>query len=202
MPGKTDARLILASSSPRRRQLLRDGGYDFEVVGPPFGEPADHPDRLLPSQHAEALAYFKAMSVWQSYPQRPVLGADTVVAAGGEILGKPADRDEAVRMLRGLSGTRHSVITGVALLGPDDRRLIASDVTFVTMRPMSEREIDEYIESGEWAGKAGAYAIQETADRFIESTDGSFTNVIGLPMELVERMLRELREHPEVHRTP
>ena len=92
-------------------------------------------------------------------------------------------------MLETLSGSRHAVITGVALLGPGPRRLIASDTTHVTMRRMTDDEIQAYLDSGEWQGKAGAYAIQETADRFVTSVEGSFTNVVGLPMELVRRML-------------
>lgn len=96
-------------------------------------------------------------------------------------------------MLDALSASLHEVITGVALLGPGLRRLIASATTKVTMRPMSRREIDAYVASGEWQGKAGAYAIQETADRYIEKTEGSFTNVVGLPVELTERMIRQVR---------
>lgn len=192
--------MILASSSPRRRQLLAAAGYSFEVIAPPMAEPGDGHDRMPPSQQAEALAYFKARSVWQDHPNCRVLAGDTVVAADGCVLGKPADRDEARRMLQTLTATRHRVITAVAILAGADRRLIASDTTHITMRRMSGAEIDEYIASGEWEGKAGAYAIQETADRFVTAVEGSFTNVVGLPMELVERMMRELHEHPEAHR--
>ena len=109
-------RMILASSSPRRRQLLADAGYRFEVVGPPVGEPEDQHDEMLPSQLAEAMAYFKARSVWQERPNRCVLGADTVVAVGGHVLGKPDGPDDARRMLQTLSASRHCVITGVAIL--------------------------------------------------------------------------------------
>jgi septum formation protein len=121
-----------------------------------------------------------------------VLGADTIVVVNGEILGKPTDRADAERMLRALSGTRHRVITGVALLEPDGRRRITSDVTCVTLRGMSEREIADYLDSGEWIGKAGAYAIQETADRFVQKVEGSWSNVVGLPMETVGQLLAEL----------
>jgi len=95
-------------------------------------------------------------------------------------------------MLQTLSWTRHEVITGVALLAAPGRRLIASDVTHVTMRPIRPEEVEAYLDSGEWAGKAGAYAIQETADRFVDRIEGSFTNVVGLPVELVRRMIAEL----------
>ena len=96
-------------------------------------------------------------------------------------------------MLRHLSGTRHAVITGVALLGPDGRQRIDSETTFVTMREMTDDEVEQYIASGEWIGKAGAYAIQETADRFVDKIEGSFSNVVGLPVELVGRMVAELQ---------
>ena len=192
--------IILASSSPRRRQLLTEAGYSFEVVDPPVSEPDDRRDEMLPSQQAEALAYFKARLVWRERPNRCVLAADTIVAAGGHVLGKPAGSDEARRMLQKLSDSRHCVITGVAILDTPDRRLIASDMTCIIMRRITGAEIDDYIASGEWEGKAGAYAIQETADRFVTAVEGSFTNVVGLPMELVEQMMSELRRRPEAHR--
>jgi len=185
-------KLVLASSSPRRQMLLAQAGYDFDVVDPPIEEPTDLGPALMPAERAEALAYFKARSVADGMEGAYVIGADTVVAAGGEsaeVLGKPADRVEAERMLRSLSGTRHRVITGVALLGPGARRQIASDATHVTMRPMTDAQIEAYIESGEWIGKAGAYAIQETADRFVEKIEGSWSNVVGLPIEMVTRMI-------------
>lgn len=184
-------KLVLASSSPRRRQLLAEAGYDFEVVDPTIEEPANLGSALGPAGWAEALAYFKARSVAQFIPNAYVLGADTVVAAAGaarELLGKPADHIEATQMLRRLSGTRHQVITGVALLGPAGYRQISSDVTYVTLRPMTEEEVQAYVDSGEWIGKAGAYAIQESADRFVEKVEGSYSNVVGLPMEMVGRM--------------
>ena len=196
-----DCRIILASSSPRRRQLLADAGYEFDIVAPPIAESDEETAALGPCGWAESLAYFKAKSVQELHDQRCVLGADTIVSLQGAILGKPADGDEARTMLRSLSRTRHGVITGVALLGPDGLRLIASDTTYITMRAMSDQEIEQYVQSGEWIGKAGAYAIQETADRFVETVEGSFTNVVGLPMELVERMMQELHEHPTTHRT-
>ncbi len=188
----TMLKLVLASSSPRRRMLLAGAGYDFEVVDPPMEEPTDMGSALTPAERAEALGYFKARSVADGMKDACVIGADTVVACAGEsavVLGKPADRAEAERMLRSLSGTRHQVITGVALLGPGDRRQIASAVTHVTMRPMTDAEIEAYIESGEWIGKAGAYAIQETADRFVDKVEGSFSNVVGLPIEMVIGMI-------------
>jgi len=185
-------RLVLASASPRRRDILTDAGYRFDVVVPPVEEP-DHvtPD-LTPAEQAEALAYFKARSVAEGAPEAIVLGADTIVAVGQEVLGKPDGQDDARRMLEALSGTRHAVITGVALLGPGQRRRILSDTTYVTMQPLSAEDVGGYIDSREWVGKAGAYAIQETADRFVDRIEGSFTNIVGLPIELVEALLAEL----------
>ncbi len=181
--------LVLASSSPRRRQLLTEAGYAFDAVAPAVEEPSELAADLGPAKTAEALAYFKARSVADRRPEAHVLGADTVVSAGGELLGKPADETDAERMLRRLSGTRHQVITGVALLSPGGGRAIHSEVTHVTMRGMTDEELAGYLASGEWAGKAGAYAIQETADRFVTRLEGSFSNVVGLPMELVGRLL-------------
>ena len=193
-------RLILASASPRRRQLLAEAGFDFDVVVPPIPEPDRVSGKLTPPQQAEALAYFKARAVAQEHQEALVLAADTIVALRDEILGKPIDRDEARRMLRILGGTRHAVTTGVALLGPAGERLIASETTYVRMRRMTDRQLDAYIASGEWAGKAGAYAIQETADRFVETVEGSFTNVVGLPVKLVARMIKELRRYRQTHK--
>lgn len=200
MGAETLGKLILASSSPRRRELLSAAGYDFSVVSPPIEEPFDQISRLDPRVQAEALAYFKARAVADGNPGACVLAGDTIVAVGERVLGKPADRTEAREMLATLSGTRHCVITGVALLGPGNHRIIASEITYVTMRRISSREIADYIASGEWVGKAGAYAIQETADRFVRCIEGSFSNVVGLPMELVERMMGELRSQRKSHK--
>lgn len=183
-------RLILASASPRRRELLTRAEYEFTVQPPTLEEPHHLPVGLRPSQYAESLAYFKARCVAEVNPDARVLGADTVVvSADGRILGKADDAEEARKMLRDLSRQRHAVITGVAILGPGAVRILASDVTYVTMRPMSEQEIEDYVASGEWEGKAGAYAIQESADKFVINLEGSFSNVVGLPMKLVSRLL-------------
>jgi len=189
-------RLILASASPRRRELLAQLGIALEVVAPSIAEPREPPAGLSAAAFAEALAYFKAAQVYRDHRNAFVLGADTLVSLGGRVIGKPADERQARRMLKALSGTRHEVITGLALLGPGLSRLIASETTKVTMRPMSRQELEAYLASGEWQGKAGAYAIQETADRYVEKIEGSLTNVVGLPMELTERMLRQLPPRP------
>lgn len=165
----------------------------FEVIPSPLDEPAGRWRLLSPQQVAQSLAYFKARSVWADHPRAWVLGADTIVVAGGQILGKPADRDHAREILTLLAGTRQSVITGVCLLGPRGQRRIECETTFVTMRAATPAEIEAYLDSGEWQGKAGAYAIQETGDRFVQSVEGSFSNVVGLPMELVTRMLNDVQ---------
>ncbi len=187
LPG--GGRLVLASASPRRRELLAKAGWDFEVVPPPMPEPPPYWANLPPQALAEALAYFKARSVWESRTKDWVLGADTIVAQGRKVIGKPADEAHAREVLRGLCGTRHAVITGLALLGPGGTRLISADTTYITMRRASDADIQAYLDSGEWKGKAGAYAIQETGDRFVEKVEGSFSNVVGLPMELLRRMI-------------
>lgn len=191
--------LVLASSSPRRQSLLSQAGYRFEVVYPPVDEPDAILSKLPPAQQAESLSYFKARSVWDAMPDSFVLGADTIVAVGSQVLGKPIDASDARRMLQTLSASRHAVITGVTIIGPQGRRLIASDTTYVTMRHLSADDINGYVESGEWEGKAGAYAIQETADRFVINIEGSFSNIVGLPVELVHKMLDELLAHPNQH---
>ena len=141
----------------------------------------------------ESLAYMKATASIESHGLRRglVLGADTIVVLGDEIIGKPADEADARRILSQLSGAEQRVMTGVALVdAATGRRWLAHDVTRLRMRRMTPQEIDAYVAGGEAMGKAGAYAIQETGDRYVEQMDGSMTNVVGLPMELLERMLK------------
>ena len=186
------SRFYLASASPRRAELLRTHGYTFEVRIPRFDEPRADDLRLPPPQLAEALSYFKARSVAEQLSQGVVLAADTVVALGDRIFGKPVDRDDARRILEALVGTTHQVITGVTLLdAASGRRSLAHDATLVTMRPMSAPELDDYLATGAWQGKAGAYGIQDHGDAFVTAVTGSFSNVVGLPMELVCPMLAE-----------
>jgi len=200
--------LILASSSPRRRELLRQAGYRFEVKPPPI---EDRPSRTSgssdgmaaapsPGAHVESLAYMKAMAAVEVHglARGLVLGADTVVELGGRIIGKPADAADARRILSELSGSEHRVLTGLALVDLDGgRRRLAHDVTRVRMRRLAPEEIAAYVASGEALGKAGAYALQETGDRYVEQLIGSVTNVVGLPMELLERMIEAIGYNPE-----
>ena len=185
-------RLILASASPRRAELLRENGYDFTVMASPLAEPVDFPDGMSPVERAQSSSYFKAKSVAGLAGDGWVLAADTIAAIGGRVFGKPADRDDARGILKSLSGTTHQVITGVTLLNAASGvRLICYDSTNVIMRRLTDLEIEDYLDSGAWEGKAGAYGIQDKGDAFVERIEGSFTNVVGMPMELVARMLDE-----------
>src|SRR5215470_10124502 len=180
--------LVLASASPRRQDLLRRAGIPVEV------RPADIAEDPLPGEVpqacAERLAKQKAAAIARQRPDDPVLGADTVVAVEAEILGKPLDAADAARMLRKLSGRRHLVITGVCLVA-GGQCLVASETTSVTMTEIPEQEIMEYVATGEPMDKAGAYAIQGMASRWIPRIEGDYSNVVGLPVALVWRMLKQ-----------
>lgn len=191
--------LLLASSGPFCQQVLAAAGFGVEPANPPIREPATIAYQVGPVQGAEALAYFRARLAAEKTNAECVLAVETLVAVGGKVFGRPPGRLEAAEMLRCLSGTRHAVITGVALLMPGVR-LIASAVTYVTMAPMSETDIANYLASGKWLGIPGAYATPEMAERFVTKLEGSFSNVMGLPVELVDRMIAEVQEHPESHR--
>lgn len=185
-------RLILASASPRRASLLRQAGYRFEVIPPTHDEPDPQRLTLTPPQLAEALSFFKAASVSARVGAGTILAADTIVVCGGDVFGKPRDAEHARRILASLAGKVQDVITGVTLLDAEThRRLIRHELTRVTMRPMSPEQLDAYVAAGDWKGKAGAYGIQDTGDAFVASYEGSFSNVVGLPLELVDQMLRE-----------
>jgi septum formation protein len=174
--------LILASASPRRAALLEAYGVPFETA------PADVDETPREGESAEALvdrlAEAKARVVAALKTRGVVLGADTAVAIGDVQLGKPEDAEDARRMLRLLSGTRHRVVTGYcAIDATSGFAKKGAATTFVSMRPLTDRDVEDYVASGECFGKAGAYAIQETADRFVASVEGPFDNVVGLPTE-------------------
>ncbi len=184
--------LILASVSPRRRALLREYGYDVRVIAPPLEEPDHLGGGLSPEQLAEALSYYKAASAAPLVDRGVILAGDTVVALEDRIFGKPVDRDDARAILGSLGGTTHRVITGVTLLDARTReRLIEHDSTAVTMKRLTEGELEGYLDTGAWRDKAGAYGIQDRGDAFVERIEGSFTNVVGLPMDLVRKMLAQ-----------
>ena len=191
-------RLILASASPRRRELLAAAGIAFDPEPSEVDESL--PEGIEPEAAAELLAERKARAVARrrAGADRLVLGADTVVAldapGGSVLLGKPADEGEARGMLRRLSGTRHRVVTGVAVVRTRDGSIaLGHETTFVRMRPILPAEVEAYVASGEWRDKAGGYAIQESADAFVVSLEqGSFDNVVGLPVALARRLIADL----------
>lgn len=180
--------LVLASSSPRRQELLRNAGIAFEV------QPAHIPEDPEPAEsakaYAERLAREKALTVARQRPHDLVLGADTVVVVDGQLLGKPSNAADAARMLRMISGREHQVITGVCVVA-NGQPIVASETTLVTVGEITESEIAAYIATGEPMDKAGAYAIQGIASRWISRIEGDYGNVVGLPVALVWRMLRQ-----------
>jgi septum formation protein len=189
------APLILASASPRRRELLSEARIPFEVVpadvdeSPSEGEP--------PHLYASRVARDKATAISLNHPERWVLGADTVVAVGDQILGKPCSQEEACEMLHLLSGRQHEVITAVAFIRSIRTSPVTEMIEFIVIsqvvfRVLTEREMLDYVETGEPMDKAGAYAIQGGAAGFIERYTGSWSNIVGLPMEEVLSHLRDL----------
>lgn len=188
-------RLILASASPRRQELLREAGYTFDV------RPADidesiYPPGLSPGELALYLAEKKAQTIAASFDDEVVLAADTVVALDGSIFGKPADRDDARRMLSRLSGTTHWVLTGIAVVCQSisfcRSRVVESSVQ---MRPLSAGEMEAYLDTSNWQGKAGGYGIQDP-DPFVTRITGSLTNIVGLPMEEAVELLAAAEAMP------
>ena len=186
-------RLILASASPRRRQLLADAGYEFDVVACDIDESSFSTEGLTPRQLAERLALAKAKNVAGRYPSCLVIGADTVVDFDGRLIGKPADAAEAETITRKLFSKPHKVITAVALVRESDSvEIVDSDSTTVYPKKMTDEQIAAHIAGGTWRGKAGAYAIREHGDEFVERIEGSLTNVMGLPMELLKRLMTSI----------
>ncbi len=184
------ARLILASQSPRREALLRQAGLEFEI------SPSDVEERLSetlsPAEAAETLALEKARWVVARRSEGLVIGADTVVVVGGQILGKPVGAEDARAMLRLLSGREHQVITGIAVVDAGSGRYRSDSVTTaVSFAPLSQEIIDRYVATGEPLGKAGAYAIQGFGALLIEGIRGCYNNVVGLPLRRLAEMLCE-----------
>ncbi len=188
--------LVLASASPRRRELLAQAGYEFQVIPANISE--ERRPNEDPATFATRLAREKAQFVFDQFqrdadfPEDPliVLGADTVVVTTNEILGKPRDAEDAARMLRLLSGRTHQVITGVCIL-TREAMTTAAEITDVTMKEISDKEIEAYIATGEPMDKAGAYAIQGRAACWIPRIEGCYFNVVGLPLALVTSMIEK-----------
>jgi len=188
------ADIILASSSPRRRELLNLLGLSFQVLAPHLDEERMPGEKA--AEYARRLARDKARCIHATLPvpqaaSAVVIAADTVVAVDDQVLGKPVDQADACAMLRSLSGRVHQVFTGLALLGPATEyvTLVATDVE---MKPLTDGEIEAYVATAEPMDKAGAYAIQGGAAFMVRSLNGSYTNVVGLPMAELEEALREL----------
>ncbi len=186
--------LLLASASPRRRDLLEQAGFAFRVDSIPVeekrqpGEEPAHMAQRLAREKAEAVFHARANSCDQRDDALLVLGADTIVICDNEVLGKPAGDTDAFRMLRLLAGRTHQVVTGVCIISAAGIE-VASESTWVTMLTVSDEEIHAYIATGEPSGKAGAYAIQGRAGRWIPRISGCYFNVVGLPIALVNAML-------------
>ena len=181
-------KLILASASPRRREILAKTGIPFEVVVSGCDENINEtePDRLV-----SELARLKAEDVAKAYPEAVVIGADTVVTHKGSILGKPADRQEAFNMIRRFAGDTHQVYTGVCVVIPNDRIINYSVCTNVNVTDMTDEEIYRYLDTDEYRDKAGAYAIQGLFAPYISSIEGDYYNVVGLPVSSLYSILKE-----------
>jgi len=179
--------LVLASASPRRSELLRNAGISFQV------EPAHVPEVPLPQEtplaYAQRLAREKTLVVFARHPNEVVLGADTVVVVDNHLLEKPANAEDAARMLRLLSGRLHQVITGVCVVARGFERTEA-EITEVSFSPLSDEEIAGYVRTGEPMDKAGAYGIQGIASRWVKGIEGCYFNVVGLPVHRVYGLLR------------
>jgi septum formation protein len=180
--------LLLASTSPQRRAILEQLGLPFDVVAPEYEEqPLTGSD---PVKTVREHAREKARSVAGGAGERPVLGVDTAVVLDGRVYGKPADSADAERMLEALGAKTHEVVSGLCLLTPGWEEL-DHDVTRVSFRPLTPRDLASYVASGEWEGRAGAYAIQGLGAALVERIEGDYLNVVGLPAALLVRLLVE-----------
>ena len=185
-----DRTLVLASSSPRRRQILSDLNLNFEVVIPPVEE---YINSASPQNHVKKWALLKAQSVNSQFKSSIVVGADTIVVLNDKILGKPKDRKEAEEMLKRLSGNTHTVLTGVAAINTDNsRQAVEFESTQVTFNQLSQSQIEDYLDKNEYADKAGAYGVQGMEKIFLKKLNGSLDNVIGLPVKTLTKVLREI----------
>jgi nucleoside triphosphate pyrophosphatase len=188
----TKRQIILASRSPRRRQLLAEAGYEFQVVVPYLVDECGTCSRESPAQLVMRLALQKAADVARQIGRGLVLGCDTVAEVDGQVLGKPDSEVLARRMLEMLRGREHRVLSGVCLWdAPHAKPLVRVDVTRLRMDPLSDEQLDKYVQGFEWEGKAGAFGYQDGLD-WVHVVDGSESNVVGLPMELLAEMLKQV----------
>jgi septum formation protein len=182
--------VILASASPRRSELLRQLGVDFEVI--PSSAPESESEHLSPGELCSLNAYRKARTISKHHPDALVIGMDTVVALDAQVLGKPRDMDEAFQMMRALQGETHRVLTGVCLIHlRSHKQKIFFEQTVVTFRQLSDEQIRNYYQHVNPLDKAGAYAIQERGEEIVAQVKGSYTNVVGLPTERLQAELSE-----------
>lgn len=188
MSGAAVPPLLLASTSPQRRAILEQLQIPFDVVAPDYVEhdPPDADPVALVREHARG----KARSVAAAADGRPVLGVDTTVVCGGRVYAKPADADEAARMLAAFAGRTHVVVSGLCLVTPA-WEVIETEETHVSFRPLAERDVAAYVAEGEWEGRAGGYAIQGRGAALVERVEGDYLNVVGLPAALLVRLLAE-----------
>jgi septum formation protein len=186
------APLLLASTSPQRRAILEQLGLPFDVVVPRYQEDAAEPGAAArePAKLVRAHAQGKARSVAADAGERPVIGVDTDVVLDGDVFGKPSGEAEASAMLERLGGRTHVVVSGLCLIAPG-WEVVEHDETRVTFRPLTPRDVAGYVASGEWRGRAGAYAVQGLGARLVSRIEGDYLNVVGLPAALLVRLLAE-----------
>jgi len=186
-------RLVLATNSPRRIELLKSLNYCFEVI--PHWVEENKVKQVLssPAEFVQHLAYLKARDVGKRVREAIIIGADTIVSLDNKILGKPSGKNDAKRMLLSLSGVEHNVFSGICIKDMySGKEFVDFDQTHVKMKNISNFQVEMYLKSGEPMDKAGAYSIQGEGKRFVESIEGSYTNVIGMPLELLQKMLYKL----------
>ena len=189
---KPDARIILASGSPRRELLLKEIVSDFDIVPAKLEEPVPLWEvSQAPEMWVESLAYLKAAEVAQAHPHAIIIAADTVCVHSGRIIGKPKCVDHARHILTNYFAGTGKVITGLAIVNAaEGKKVVTHDVTELEMRAMTAEELEDYLAAGRWEGKAGAYAYQEGGDKFVKQINGSESNVVGLPLELLGGILK------------
>lgn len=188
-------KIILASQSPRRKWLLEQIGLDFDIIPSNFDE--DIEGKKFSKKLIESLAYEKAKEVSERNDEKAlIIAADTVVIMGSQILGKPIDEIDAKNMLKKLSNKTHKVITAIAIIDKyEDKTLINSKISKVTFKKLSDREIEDYIKTGEPMDKAGSYGIQAYGSLFVEKVEGCYNNIVGLPLNLLSEMLKSFGIH-------
>jgi septum formation protein len=187
---------ILASASPRRKQLLQKAGYKFDIVVSDIDETKNSTDGLSPTEFACKAALAKAKNIADKYPDKLIVAADTVVDYDGQIIGKPDSAKHAEEITRKLFSKPHKVITGIAIVQKNaGLELLEQDTTIVYPKKLTEKQIAGHIKSQTWKDKAGAYGIQEGGDEFVEKIEGSKTNVMGFSMELLEKMFEKVHNY-------